>query len=184
MDGQAQTQTQTQVAQPVPIGGPLALMSDRELWERQPDESDRDWGCFRIYRDLHPAVRSLRAAYAEYLYETDPEAHEDRSLVRAPADWFEKLCARNLWVERVVEYDIWMDEQLIQRLKARRVRSLVGAAEIGEEMRNKAMEALQAVHAILYEQVLNLACNLLAYLRHVFALIFGRPGRLFSLDCP
>jgi len=34
------------------------MNDDRKPWERQPDETDRAWAAFRIYRDLPPGERS------------------------------------------------------------------------------------------------------------------------------
>ncbi len=38
-------------------------MPDRQPWERQPEETDRAWAAFQIYRNLPPSERSYGAAF-------------------------------------------------------------------------------------------------------------------------
>lgn len=133
----------------------LRLEGDREPWERQPDEQDRDWGCFQLYRDMHPSVRSLAKAFALYLGQLHPEnAPDPAGALKAPA-WFENIAAHNQWHARAKEYDAWQDEDALQRLQSLKVAALVQAHQVGHTLVEKATEALQALQAVQHEMIVN-----------------------------
>lgn len=130
----------------------------REPWERLPEESDRDWGFFLLYRNLHPSVRSIGRAFTLYQqqrHEADPDYPEPSEVghYKAP-QWFEHVSAVHGWVDRVRAYDEWQDRDQIERLQSTRVRSLVETATIGRELRTKAAEALEHLRVLAYEHVL------------------------------
>jgi hypothetical protein len=113
---------------------------------------------------MHPSVRSAARAHAlfqQQRIETDPALNQDADQVqahlvlqyKAPV-WFERICAKNQWVERSRAYDEWRDRDQLERLQSTRVRSLAETAEIGRTLREKAAEALAHLRIIAYENVL------------------------------
>ncbi len=131
-------------------------------WDRLPEESDRDWGLFVLYRDMHPSVRSIAKAHALYQQQKaesdpalDPETVKATLVLqyRAPG-WVEKLSSKYHWVSRVRAYDEWKDRDQLERLQSTRVRSLVETATIGRELREKALQALEHLRVVAFETVL------------------------------
>lgn len=66
-----------------------------EPWERQPEETNKSWNAFRLYRDMEPSERSLAkiAAKLGFKYPTQTET------------WSRK----NDWVSRAGQYDCHID---------------------------------------------------------------------------
>lgn len=64
-------------------------------WEQRPDESDKAWSAFRLFRDLGPS-RNLRQAAAAY-YHGNPEALPTEGQVSNIKKW----SARFDWRDRV-----------------------------------------------------------------------------------
>ncbi len=128
-----------------------------EPWERREDESDRDWGFFVLYRDLHPSVRSIARTFALYQqqkHEAEQQHIQTSGLSYKAPSWFEAIATQNKWVARVRAYDEWRDQDQIERLQSTRVRFLVETAEQGRHLRQKAAEALQSLRVVAYEQVI------------------------------
>ena len=114
-------------------------------WERQPEETNKAWNAFRIYRDLDPAERSVQKV-ADSLTVTS---------TRHLRDW----CSKFEWVSRAGQYDAHMDElkrnqRERERLAAseRRIQlaknmQLVGGAKI-QEIGKKIQDALSKGEAL------------------------------------
>lgn len=117
--------------------------TDRELWERQPEESEPCWRAFVLYRDLEPQDRSLTEAYRRA--DGDPTWGTPTHYQRWSKEW--------LWRERVIAYDNYVDTKMRAALEAQRIRARVETAQLGRAMRRKAAAALQELQAIIFETV-------------------------------
>ncbi len=96
-------------------------------WERQPTETARQFGFFRVYRDLPTLERSL-AKVAERL--------------GCSAQYVQRLSSRNRWIERVDAFDAEQD-RLEQVQRWRRIQEMQKRqAEISETALEKVREGL------------------------------------------
>jgi len=77
-------------------------------WDRQPQETARQFARFATYRDLHPLHRSLA---------------EVGRLSGVSNAYLERLSGRNNWVPRVDAYDAEQDRQ-DQAQRSRRIREM------------------------------------------------------------
>jgi AraC-like DNA-binding protein len=77
-------------------------------WERQPTETVRQYGFFRVYRDLPPLERSL-AKVAQQL--------------GCSPQYVQRLSSRNRWVDRVEAFDIEQD-RVEQQQRGRRIQEM------------------------------------------------------------
>ena len=73
-------------------------------WERQANETSRQFASFQLYRDTHPTVRSL-ARVAEQLCQS--------------TTYIERLSQQGEWVERVRRWDVARDRERQTRLLSR-----------------------------------------------------------------
>jgi hypothetical protein len=119
----------------------IELADDREVWERQPDETDAAWAVFRAYRDLPPERRSQDAALEL----------SGINISRGPIMNFSRVFR---WVDRAAAYDHHIDKHLQQQLAARRIRARVEAANVGQVLRERAAEALNELKTIVTEEVM------------------------------
>ena len=116
-----------------------------EPWERQPEETNKAWNAFRIYRDLDPSERSTEKVR--------------KVLGCNTARHLETWSSRYEWVSRAGAYDAHMDElkrnqRERERLAAseRRIQlaknmQLVGGAKI-QDIGKKIQDALKKGEAI------------------------------------
>jgi len=133
----------------VPIG-PVQLVTDRDLWERQPGESDMAWEAFVVFRDLDPGKRTIKHTYelvSGHTLERASTPHGDRVV---PSMNFGRYCNQFHWRERAFAYDRYMDDKYRKELEASRVKARVETADLGRTMRRKAAEALAELKTILY----------------------------------
>lgn len=133
----------------VPIG-PVQLVVDRDLWERQPSESDMAWEAFSVYRDLDPGERTIKHTYELVSGHTLERASTPNGDRVSPSMNFSRYCNEFHWRERVFAYDRYMDDKYRKELEAGRVRARVETADLGRTMRRKAAEALAELQTILY----------------------------------
>jgi len=126
--------------------GPSAMvfLPDREIWERQPDEKDKPFKAFQVFRDLDPAKRKLSTCFQ--IVQGD---------WRATTDQFSRWRKVYRWDERVVAYDMYVDNKIRQELEGRRLAARKATADLGEAMRQKAWQALQALETIIYDWVVD-----------------------------
>lgn len=116
-----------------------------EPWERQEKETSKAWNAFRLYRDMDPADRTIKAVAKKLGYS-----------VTALCERWSRL---NDWVSRAGAYDAHMDElkrnqRERERLAAsdRRIQlaknmQLVGGAKI-QEIGKKIQDALKNGEAL------------------------------------
>ena len=120
----------------VPVRLP-GLAADRDAWDRQPFESDKQWEAFRTYRDMDPMDRSLKGAYA---------AKHDREIGSSmPSHTYQNWAVKYDWRERTELYDTFMDQTISTALMLRRYRARYETAKVGQALREKAAEALEAL---------------------------------------
>lgn len=111
-------------------------MSDGPNWERLPGETDKAYAAFRMYRDMHPTVRSIA--------EVARQRHESGN--STTYGWSEKYG----WAERARAYDAWTETirrderergfREEERLRFQRRRDLV---EKELDIASKALERVQ-----------------------------------------
>lgn len=70
-------------------------MTAGPVWERQPGETDKAYAAFRMFRDMHPSSREMKAAALAAGYRS----------VRAVEAW----AKRYAWTDRCAAYDAWVD---------------------------------------------------------------------------
>jgi len=78
----------------------------RELWDRQPGETDKSWEAFQIYREMH-ADRTIEDTA--------------RALNRKAATHILEWSRRNSWRVRVEAYDRYLDRQAREASERMRV---------------------------------------------------------------
>jgi hypothetical protein len=125
------------------------IAQDRQPWERQPDETDREWDLFRAWRDLDPHERTYDNAWRVLLNIPMDEPLPDD----LPEDTRRCSCVQiaktNRWRDRVNQYDNHVDAKIREQLQARRIRARLETADLGRAMREKAHEATVALKAIV-----------------------------------
>jgi len=126
--------------------GPAAMvfLPDRELWERQPAEDDKPFKAFQVFRDLDPAERKLSTCFQIV-----------QGSWSATTDQFSRWRKAYRWDERVAAYDMYVDDKIRQELESRRLAARKATADLGQAMRGKAWQALQALEAIIYNWVID-----------------------------
>lgn len=107
-------------------------------WDRQKGESEEEWILFRIYRDLGPGRRSFRKSY--FIWRGVPEGSQ---IYHGGAN---AIATKNKWVERVLEYDRYMDKktQAAVLLQRRQI-----AKEFGDRLREDARLHAEAARIAL-----------------------------------
>lgn len=125
---------------------------DREVWERQPWESDRDFELFSIYRDLPPMKRSIKEAVRIY---TNVDEYPKR---RVP-DCYKRLATHNRWQERSEAYCMYLDTMMRERLEEARVQARLQFLDVSETLKKKADEALSVLEAIITDEDGNIRAN-------------------------
>jgi len=133
--------------------GPTQLATDREPWERQPFEGDREWALFKIYRDLPPELRSIWRAIAIYNGEISPDdtKADYREKLREIPGWADVLTVKHRWRERIEAFDRYSDGVILQALLASRARALFEVAQLGRMLRMTALEAAQTLQKAVHE---------------------------------
>jgi len=120
----------------------LRFAEDREIWERQPGETDLAWRAFEVYRAASPHNRTY--------IQTSRTLHDlvDGTYIstKATAGW----ASRYRWDERIQAFDNYIGQQELAMLIKERVRARKETAELGRGLRLKAMESLNALTAVLY----------------------------------
>jgi len=122
--------------------GPQPFATDREIWERQPHEPDKQWAAFQIYRNLDKENRSQVETYR--LYSNLPNATK-------PGPWVISTSKQFRWIERCNAFDMMEDQKIITELTNRRLRARRELADLGRDMRRKAHEAVNQLEAVIYE---------------------------------
>lgn len=126
------------------------LSKDAPIWTRQPGETDTEWAWFQLYRNMHPARRSVRGAYVKYR-----EARGDTWEISHAPRQLEMMQRRWSWQKRAAEYDIYIDRERNIALLEAREDAIRGTAELGKNMRRAAAIAVDALFSDLYEEQLD-----------------------------
>lgn len=128
---------------------PKSFANDREPFERQPGESDIEWRAFQVYRDLEPSQRSLSNVRLAQVIEAggfgDGWCLGASTLSTYVHTW--------RWRERVELFDRHQDNILRRELEGRRLRARVQAADLGQELRTRAAEAIAHLPATVTREV-------------------------------
>lgn len=135
-----------------PYGGTITLSPSLDPWERQPVERDRDWLLFKIYRDLPLDLRSFRVAYRQYA-EANASIRFSAKTYDAPPHWYRSITKTHRWRIRADAFDRYMDERDIQLMSRQRLEAIKAAAHLGKAMREKALQALIRLRAVIYQEV-------------------------------
>ena len=130
--------------------GPIELCPDRNHWERQPVESDKQWLMFRAYRDIDASERSLAAGWRQWLSSTG-KCTPDQLRNQQPSGWYSNLCAMMRWRERSSAFDRYIDQQAQEALVASRVTARVKAAGLGQQILLKTAEAVSVLQTVLHD---------------------------------
>lgn len=133
----------------VPIG-PVQLAAGRDLWERQPGETDLAWDAFCTFRDLDPGERTIKRTYEVVSGHTVERVSTPNGDRVSPSMNMYRYNKEYRWQERAFAYDRYMDDKYRKELEASRVRARVETADLGRTMRRKAAEALAELQTILY----------------------------------
>jgi len=105
--------------------------TDRELWEKRPDETQRAYEAFCIYMGMGALDRSLRAVHDE-LY------GEDAANIRHVERWSRD----HDWVERAEAHDEHVNKRILQELETERVRSRLKRIQAGDELLERGLDLL------------------------------------------
>lgn len=103
-------------------------------WDRQPTETGAEYKKFRVYLEMGRVERSIRGSYRVV---TGKNKDKD-----APGSWYE-LAEKHAWNDRARSHDAANDKQDEAALRARRLKSLIEAADLGDSLRKKAAAAVR-----------------------------------------
>lgn len=118
-----------------------------DLWDRQPDETDKAYRAFALYRDLGPEERSITKASQEYHAQ-----HGLKGSLGTARVTVGKWSRTHGWVERVRAWDADQDRQQRAEKAAERARDLQQAREryvqISRLGWSKLVASLQSLEAV------------------------------------
>jgi len=134
-----------QLVAATPTGGPITYQVGLDLWERQPEESDKDWAYFQHYRDMPAFDRTIKNVYLHFF----PEPAIASVTGEPVMHWLYNIAQRFGWKDRVIEHDRYQDEFFRGALLAERVKARRETAILGTDMRRKAATALKYVQTTL-----------------------------------
>lgn len=122
---------------------PVMSLSEELLpWERHPTESDRAWAAFKIYRDTPISERTIVGTARQL---NGPNAAVPPTIQR----WVKIY----RWRDRVIAYDNWVAKKEANALLQARIAAHRAIAELGDQLRSKAAEALAALDPIVIKEV-------------------------------
>lgn len=127
----------------------VALASDRPIWTRQPGETNKEWSWFALYRELHPALRSIERVWLEYRKLKEPDQADDLVLTPAPHSLWD-MQKKWSWEARVEEWDLYIDLERNATLAQARQDAVMQVAELGKNMRTLAALAIKALFTSIY----------------------------------
>lgn len=125
------------------LGVFLAFADDRELWDRQPGESDRHWEAFRLYRDA-PSHERRFVVVARKMRGLEPDEY-------TTAGWIGQWAKRNRWEERIFAFDNYINQKETEALIQARIQARVDASHVANALKEKALEAVSVLKAIVTE---------------------------------
>jgi RecG-like helicase len=136
-------------------------------WERQPEETDKSWNAFVIYRDMPLETRTVRATMKSL------GKHESKGM-----EWQSKY----LWTARARAWDAEVDRinrlaqvKAVEKMRERQIKQALKMQEIGKnELLKIAEKQLKAKKALEPKIVLQLIKDGTALER----LVRGEPGEI------
>lgn len=120
---------------------------DLNVWERQPEETDKQYRAFRTYKMFPPAKRSVVAVYREL-----GDMSEGAEVNYGNAAFLYQWASLWNWKDRAAAFDRYQEKIIEEELISRRMQARLEAANIGREMREKAYEAVKQLQAIVFEE--------------------------------
>lgn len=109
-------------------------MLNLKSWDRQVDETSKAWAAFLLYRDAPPNERGLKEV-----------GQKLKISVGTVGKWSAKFC----WLERVREYDSYVDRETAQkeRIKAEKAKfdMLKRQTKVVVFVQNRAVERFRAI---------------------------------------
>lgn len=124
--------------------GPQPFAADRDSWERQPEETDFEWHLFILWRDLEPRRRTYREVHR--LHNGLPEGTD---LSNSSVRYIQETSQKWRWRDRVNDYDRHIDEKIREELEGRRMQARLQTADLGREMKQKALIAVQSLESVI-----------------------------------
>lgn len=146
-----------------------------EPWDRRPEETEKAWLAFKLYRDMGPG-RSLARAYHAYRIEAGNVSGDDPAL-EAAAGYFNEWSTGNAWVKRVQAYDAWQTAEAERKHRA--------VLEAGRELianRYVHLIALQLANVEMRLVDGKLTQNTNMALKDLFDRLGGAPTQRVQLD--
>jgi len=140
-----------QLVMATPVGGPIPFQVGLDIWERQPDESDKDWAYFSHYRDMAAFDRTIKQVYLHFF----PTPAIADCTGRPVYHWLQDIALRFRWKERAASHDRHQDEFFRSALLAERVKVRKETAILGSDMRRKAAGALRYVQTTLEYEIID-----------------------------
>jgi hypothetical protein len=114
---------------------PIHLATDREPWDRQPGESNRQYSRFRVFMELG-RVRTLKQA-VEILHGVGDDRVSYRTLMQYAYEY--------RWTERAESHDLAQDQLEAQRLITLRQEMYARHRRMAGALQAKAVAALQKI---------------------------------------
>ncbi len=116
---------------------PIHLATDREPWDRQPGESNRQYSRFRIFMELG-RTRTLKQA-VEMLHGVGDDKVAYRTLMQYAYEY--------RWTERAESHDLAQDQLEAQKLLTLRREMWARHRKMAGALQAKAVEALREIKA-------------------------------------
>lgn len=120
---------------------PVFLDESVEPWDRQPDEGDKAWECFRLYRDAEQPGGIGKRTQREVSARAYPASPQGRRAKKEVGDWSVKF----RWIERVEAFDRHLDQVRQESFRKEAKRDGEQALALYRAMRAKAGQALIAL---------------------------------------
>jgi hypothetical protein len=136
----------------------LQFSPDREVWEQQPEESDRAYSIFSMFRDTPVEDRALTKTYRAYLGSVGQSPAQAPSLGPGPSPgptpkWYINLASLNRWHIRSKAYDTHVDRMALEALTEQRIRTRLKAASVGTVLMQKVAQAIGVMQTVVYQKI-------------------------------
>lgn len=133
------------MAKRLPRKPPIDFADDRPVYDRQPDEPDKQWFAFRTYRDL-PAARAYRPVAEAY-----QKKYGGKGKIENLVNYLTKQSVHWRWRDRCAEWDRTIDTRIRNR-KLRAIEEMEARhLELAQEASSTAMIGLRAIKKLAEE---------------------------------
>jgi hypothetical protein len=129
---------------------------ERNLWDRQPDESSGAFAAWVVYRDMVPDRKQSRVA---------------RELKKS-GQLISKWSAKNQWARRVEAWEIYLDQRRREETVLEVIEARKRQLQIGKLLLSKGLEALLALKPTIARK------NAAGEVEHILCI---KPGDLVKL---